>query len=72
MSRLDDLLQNSSEDFRTLTVRVAETVAEDLKVKAKKLGVSRTKLVNELFFSGYDEFNKKYSGSNGSSVTADE
>lgn len=60
MGRLDELVTNSTEDFRTLTVRVTTTLADELKNKAKKLGISRTKLVSELFHAGLDEFKTKF------------
>lgn len=63
MGRLDELLSYGSEDYRTLTVKTPISVAEDLKVKAKKLGISRTKLVQEIFGHGLDEFNKKFNPS---------
>jgi len=65
MGRLDELVSNSTEDFKTLTIRVTASLGDDLKGKAKKLGVSRTKLVSELFHAGLDEFNKKFSGNDG-------
>ena len=65
MGRLDELVSNSTEDYRTLTVRVPSPLADDLKNKAKKLGVSRTKLVSELFHAGLDEFNGKFKTDNG-------
>lgn len=66
MGRLDDLVQQSTEDYRSLTVRVPTDVADNLKIKAKKIGISRTKLINELFMSGLEEFQAKYP-SNGDS-----
>jgi hypothetical protein len=65
MSRLDELMTSSVEDYRTLTVKVPTELADDLKGKAKKLGVSRTKLVKTLFMAGLDEFKSKFSGENG-------
>ena len=59
MGRLDELLTHGSEDYRTLTVKVPSSLAEELKSKAKKLGLSRTKLVNELFYTGLDELNRR-------------
>lgn len=60
MGRLDDLINKTPEDFKTLTVRVDSDTAEDLKAKASKLGVSRTKLVREMFLSGMEMFNEKF------------
>lgn len=55
MGKLDELLSSGSEDYRTLTVRVTSDVADNLKVKAKKLGIPRTKLVQTLFEEGLDK-----------------
>lgn len=59
MGRLDELMSSKPEDFKTLTVKVKSETAEELKETAKKLGVTRTKLVNELFTAGYDELKAK-------------
>lgn len=60
MSRLDKLVTSSTEDFRTLTIKIPSDLADGLKTKAKKLGISRTKLVSELFHAGLDEFETKF------------
>jgi hypothetical protein len=64
MGRLDDLMHSKPEDFRTLTVKVTKELAEELKETAKELGVTRTKLVNELFTAGYDELKEKMADGN--------
>lgn len=60
MTKLDDLLQKSSEDYKVLTVKVPSSLADTLKAKAKKLGVSRTKLVETVFHHGLEDFNQRF------------
>lgn len=64
MGRLDELMTNRPENFKTLTVRVSNDTADELKATAKELGVTRTRLVNEIFTHGYDELRARL-GSNG-------
>lgn len=64
MGRLDELMTNRPENFKTLTVRVSNDTADELKTTAKDLGVTRTRLVNEIFTHGYDELRERL-GSNG-------
>lgn len=64
MGRLDELMTNRPENFKTLTVRVSNETADELKSTAKELGVTRTRLVNEIFTHGYDELKERL-GSNG-------
>jgi predicted DNA-binding protein len=71
MGRLDELMVNRPENFKTLTVRVSNDTADELKATAKELGVTRTRLVNEIFTHGYDELKERL-GSNGHGECIDE
>lgn len=71
MGRLDELVRQGEESNKMLTVRVGQDVADELKAQAKQLGTSRTKLVNELFMAGLEEFRSKFTG-NGASADAAE
>jgi hypothetical protein len=59
MSRLDELVSKDKTETQTLGVKMSKAQAEELKVIAKDLGLSRTKLVNEIFLAGLDELKSK-------------
>ena len=70
-SRLDSLIQNHSENVRSLTVKLPVDRADTLKDVAKTLGISRQKLIQECFLTGLEAFEAKYSdiaGGNGAGV----
>lgn len=70
MGRIDDLIQNHSENTRSLTVKLPVERADGLKEVAKTLGMSRQKVIQECFLDGLERFEDKYS--NATTATADD
>ena len=60
MSRLDDLLSQTTETTRTVSVRMPQSTEEELRAIAKKLSISRQRLVQEIFMHGLEEFRGKF------------
>jgi len=71
MGKLDELLSLGSEDYKTLTIRVTSDVANELKAKAKKLGIPRTKLVQTLFETGMEELKTRFVPEDAATADAD-
>ena len=68
LSQLDELLSQSSQGTKVLTIDIDTMMASELSMYAKRLSVSRKKLVREIFLKGLEWFKTK----SGITVSPDE